>query len=643
MDASELRQQQQATTYSCDPLTTTNTMPSPSKGYPDTWPTPSPLKLEELALKLEEANSKPLPSRTASSSSQHSPKIVGRKPDAATATHSLPASPPRLHHNKTHTAAPPPPPLPPPISWADDDDPALRPAMVAMASSSESVHRDSKGDGAPTSGAASVPRAQLISSRFNLQDPKVQHFILFDSTVQLAASTVLATSAAARRGYMSRVRGVKSFMKRTDGTKLACAIEADELARIKSFKSVLADFHLVAYYEYVRYMVLNVRRLARASLSPRFASVLADYLRTLEQHHALVAAILPPIEQQHASTATVALAVQRGSLAEYLDSAPNPGSEGEHILTAADDEQTVRSDRPAANHRRSMSLGDVESLQSLQKQLKPEPPFVVRGPSSPVADCSTFTVPRGSCERRIKDAHYIAEPPPCDFLVRGPSYLVDKVKVRPSSSTMRLLGLDLVRTPKRFDHVCGTDGPIARKARELRATHGVDLLVVNFQCPARGGDSVSVLLWWAITPEALADEAFMRMWREFKDMSQPDVVRHKRFKLIPCVVEGNFLVRRVVGSRPVMVKAIKTRYYGGDGYLEVNADIVSSTVATQMWRAVESAARSLVIDLAFVLEASGADELPERLMASVRFHKINLSKAIRLEELESNGPGTPTS
>ena len=135
---------------------------------------------------------------------------------------------------------------------------------------------------------------------------------------------------------MSRVRGVSGFIKRTDGTKLACAIEADELSRIKTFRSVIANFHLVAYHEYVQYMVLNVRRLARASLNPRFASALADYLRTLEQHYALVAVIVPPIEQQHSSTATV----PRGSLAEYLDSAPHPGSEGEHIHAAADDYKT---------------------------------------------------------------------------------------------------------------------------------------------------------------------------------------------------------------------------------------------------------------------------------------------------------------
>ena len=70
----------------------------------------------------------------------------------------------------------------------------------------------------------------------------------------------------------------------------------------------------------------------------------------------------------------------------------------------------------------------------------------------------------------------------------------------------------------------------------------------------------------------------------------------------------------------------QVRYHRGEGYTEIDVDIASSIMAASLWRAVESVCRTLVIDLAFVIEAQDEHELPERLMASVRFHKLDLSR-----------------
>lgn len=73
----------------------------------------------------------------------------------------------------------------------------------------------------------------------------------------------------------------------------------------------------------------------------------------------------------------------------------------------------------------------------------------------------------------------------------------------------------------------------------------------------------------------------------------------------------------------------QVRYHRGEGYLEVDVDIASSMMAAGLWRAVENVCRTLIIDLAFVIEAQEEHELPERLMASVRFHKLDLNQIRR--------------
>mmetsp|Transcript_8878 Transcript_8878/g.29265 ORF Transcript_8878/g.29265 Transcript_8878/m.29265 type:complete len:137 (-) Transcript_8878:307-717(-) len=130
-----------------------------------------------------------------------------------------------------------------------------------------------------------------------------------------------------------------------------------------------------------------------------------------------------------------------------------------------------------------------------------------------------------------------------------------------------------------------------------------------------------------MTERAAEDARFTGLWRRFMD-SGDDKWRGLRLKMIPCVVEGNFFVKKLLGDRPVLIKAIKTRYHTGPGYIEVVGDILSSKMATNMWRGVESFAKSLVVDLGFVLEAQAEQELPERLMGTVRFHRINLRKAV---------------
>jgi len=199
------------------------------------------------------------------------------------------------------------------------------------------------------------------------------------------------------------------------------------------------------------------------------------------------------------------------------------------------------------------------------------------------------------------------------------------VKVTSEWTALRLLGCDLQLSAAKLEHVCADAA--AEKVAALRARHGADLLVINFQCPQKQG-ALSVLLWWMVSPTGAADPNFSALWQRFCDGD--DKWRTERLKLIPTVVEGNFVVRKVVGSKPAILgKSLKARYHRGEGYIEADFDIASSGTAANMWKVVEGVAKTLVIDLGFVIEAQEANLLPERLMATVRFQRIDLTKAVR--------------
>ena len=63
----------------------------------------------------------------------------------------------------------------------------------------------------------------------------------------------------------------------------------------------------------------------------------------------------------------------------------------------------------------------------------------------------------------------------------------------------------------------------------------------------------------------------------------------------------------------------------GEGYLESNINIGSSAAATSMWGLVQAVTKSIVIDLALIIEAKDAHHLPEALFGAVRAMQINLA------------------
>mmetsp|Transcript_26848 Transcript_26848/g.81090 ORF Transcript_26848/g.81090 Transcript_26848/m.81090 type:complete len:157 (+) Transcript_26848:775-1245(+) len=118
-----------------------------------------------------------------------------------------------------------------------------------------------------------------------------------------------------------------------------------------------------------------------------------------------------------------------------------------------------------------------------------------------------------------------------------------------------------------------------------------------------------------------------------KFLAGDDAYRDARLKLIPRVVEGNWLVRRAVGSGANAAKlseALRLAYFSGPDYFEVVADIVGSAVARRILSVVRSGTSSLVLDLALVVEGVDEAELPERVLGAARLHRVDPALAVAL-------------
>ena len=112
-----------------------------------------------------------------------------------------------------------------------------------------------------------------------------------------------------------------------------------------------------------------------------------------------------------------------------------------------------------------------------------------------------------------------------------------------------------------------------------------------------------------------------------------DEYRNSKLKIIPNVVEGGWIVKRGVGNKPAIIgKKIVTTYHKGEGFFEIDIDIGSSKVAGAIMGLVKGYTKSLVIDIAFVLEGHTAQELPEQCLGSARFHRVDMDMLACYEE-----------
>lgn len=229
-----------------------------------------------------------------------------------------------------------------------------------------------------------------------------------------------------------------------------------------------------------------------------------------------------------------------------------------------------------------------------------------------------------------------AEPDANSFRIRGENYMVDRIKINGGDSLFHLVAVDIYKVENQMlTGVClhpeGRMQMALASEKEAKAK-GIDTDVPPFvftvNLSVRGPPSYNMVFFFAVDDMALIDGTSgtpsSKLSREFF-FGDSDEFRDKTFKLIPQIVEGNFVVRKAARSTPVIMgKKLKQYYCRDERFCEVTVDMGSSSVANGAIRLCNGFSKSIVVDLAFLLESNDKSMLPEKILGCVRMKNMSL-------------------
>ncbi|CAN1328144.1 Protein ENHANCED DISEASE RESISTANCE 2 [Linum perenne] len=237
-----------------------------------------------------------------------------------------------------------------------------------------------------------------------------------------------------------------------------------------------------------------------------------------------------------------------------------------------------------------------------------------------------------------KDSNCWTSPNGSGFKIRGRTYLKDNSKVVGGDPLLELIAVDWFKVDRAADGVarhpeCLLQTEAGKKLPfvlviNLQVVSSSKLQRVNsfflFQIPAK--PNYSLVLYFA------ADRPVNKESLLGKFIDGTDMFRDSRFKLIPSIVEGYWMVKRAVGTKACLLgKAVTCKYLRQDNFLEIDVDIGSSSVARSVIGLVLGYVTSLVVDLAILVEGKEESELPEFILGTVRLNKLKLETAVPLE------------
>nr|DAD27336.1 TPA_asm: hypothetical protein HUJ06_028804 [Nelumbo nucifera] len=207
------------------------------------------------------------------------------------------------------------------------------------------------------------------------------------------------------------------------------------------------------------------------------------------------------------------------------------------------------------------------------------------------------------------------------FMIRGKMYLQDNSKVMGGDPLLKLLAVDWLKADSNIDRVALYPKCLVQSEAGKKLPF---ILVINLQIPAK--PNYSMVLYYAADRSVKKDSLLGR----FIDGS--DMFRNARFKLIPSIVEGYWMVKRAVGTKACLLgKAVTCRYLRQDNFLEIDVDVGSSSVARSIIGLVLGYVTSIVVDLAILVEAKEESELPEFILGTVRLNRVRLDSAVPFE------------
>eukprot|EP00246_Nothoceros_aenigmaticus_P012192 TRINITY_DN3653_c0_g1_i3.p1 TRINITY_DN3653_c0_g1~~TRINITY_DN3653_c0_g1_i3.p1 ORF type:complete len:725 (+),score=125.57 TRINITY_DN3653_c0_g1_i3:628-2802(+) len=268
--------------------------------------------------------------------------------------------------------------------------------------------------------------------------------------------------------------------------------------------------------------------------------------------------------------------------------------------------EKVQTSKSGRQRFKSVSWGVVVGLTMRRQSVHDDQgELLYRAPAVQV-DRTVFkgSLPRG---RHDKDTDCWFEPNGKGFMIRGVTYMQDSLKVAGGDPLLKLLAVDWFRCEGKVDK-----SPEGKKAPFI--------LVVNLQVPASPNYS---LVFYFVADRPVRDSSLLHRF-----VNGDDAFRNSRFKLIPSIVEGYWVVKRAVGTKACLLgKAVTCHYLREENFLEIDVDIGSSSVARSVIGLVLGYVSSIVVDLAILIEAKDDKELPEYILGITRVARVKLETA----------------
>jgi len=219
-----------------------------------------------------------------------------------------------------------------------------------------------------------------------------------------------------------------------------------------------------------------------------------------------------------------------------------------------------------------------------------------------------------------------------DLLVRGPNFLKDGSRVTSAPAIFKALCVDLCCISEdahvhdgtqRGAHSSLLPGSAVQKLR--RAGERRFLFVINFSFAPQHMLCVFAADLWPPTQDGPPSFELMRRFIEEMD----DTERRDRFKLMPRVLQGPWLLKNAVGNDCTtnLSKFLKIDFFHEPGdHFEVCIDAYSQPTAKWCTGLVLGGAAKEILQLATVLEGVKEEELPEHVHANICLRKFYMSR-----------------
>ncbi|KAG6487930.1 hypothetical protein ZIOFF_056668 [Zingiber officinale] len=190
--------------------------------------------------------------------------------------------------------------------------------------------------------------------------------------------------------------------------------------------------------------------------------------------------------------------------------------------------------------------------------------------------------------------------------------------VKANGTLMQLVAADWLKSDKREDNLGARPGIV----QEYAAQGGSQFFfIVHIQVP---GSTLYSLALYYLTDGPLENAPLLHNF-----VRGDDAYRNSRFKLIPYISKGSWIVKQSVGQKACLIgQALDINYFRGSNYIELAVDVGSSTVARGVMNLVVGYLNSLVIEMAFLIQGNTQEELPESLFGTCRLNQLDVAKAV---------------